>query len=55
MFSLPNSYYYFFTVVSPLIMIILPIGQKSKKQKSESSDVRDKQSEVVGSKETKVE
>ena len=49
-----NSYYYFAPAITPVIVLILPIGQKSRKQESKSTDVTEKQSEMV-SKETKTE
>ena len=49
-----NSYYYFAPAVTPMIVLILPIGQKSRKQESRSTDAKEKPSEMV-SKETKTE
>ena len=51
----PNSYYYFMPAVTPLVVIMLPIGQKSRRPKSEPSDVKEKQSEVVSKETTKTE
>ena len=53
-FTFFSSYYYFIPLITPLIVIVLPIGQKSKRKGNESTDVKEKQPEVVP-KETKIE
>ena len=41
------SYFYFFPVVTPLVVILLPIGQNTRQQKRELADIKEKHSEVV--------
>lgn len=48
------SYYYFLTVITPLVVILLPIGQKPKMQESGPTNINEKQPNII-SKENKTE
>lgn len=51
-----NSHFYFLPLVTPLIVIVLPIGQKSRQQRmAESANVKEKLQPEGVSSGTKIE